>query len=301
MIIVTAGNKYIDIDAYASGIAYALLLNSLGIESKFVSSGNLNSSVCELVKKLGYSIDRNYTRNANDRFVLVDLSNPEFFDKIVDTDRIEEIIDHHAGYKDMWDKKSVKNQIEFIGSVATIIYERIVDKKQQKLLTKNLCKLLISAILDNTLNLKSSITTNRDREAYFELKRIGKIEDNFDQAYFDSCEEYLKKDIVSCISNDIKQEDTKGVLPLNIGQLTIYNVEIALGQKNEIVSYFNKNYNEWFLNIICIKDGKSYILSSKNCNQKLENFFCCKFNDSNMIVLDKFLLRKQIIKKALCA
>ncbi len=38
MIIITSGKKYIDIDAYASCIAYRELLKMRGIESTFVSN-----------------------------------------------------------------------------------------------------------------------------------------------------------------------------------------------------------------------------------------------------------------------
>ena len=54
MKIITAGNKYLDIDAYASGIAYAVLLNGLGIESCFVSGAKLNKSIPEFVKNFEF-------------------------------------------------------------------------------------------------------------------------------------------------------------------------------------------------------------------------------------------------------
>ena len=45
MKIVTSGSRYIDIDAYASCIAYANLLNLKGIEAKAVSTAKINESI----------------------------------------------------------------------------------------------------------------------------------------------------------------------------------------------------------------------------------------------------------------
>ena len=61
---------------------------------------------------------------------------------------------------------------------------------------------------------------------------------------------------------------------------------------------FFESFNKpWILNLICIKDGKSYIFSSRNAKKTIETLFCKKFKN-NVLTLSKFMLRKQIIKKA---
>ena len=45
MIEITGGNKYMDIDAYASCIAYAKLLNSLNIKAKAVTTAKNNNQL----------------------------------------------------------------------------------------------------------------------------------------------------------------------------------------------------------------------------------------------------------------
>ena len=112
MIIITAGNKYIDIDAYASGIAYTKLLNAFGQKAIFASTATINGSVCKLITNLGFELTRNYTPQKEDNFILVDISNPDFFDKIVDKNRIIEIIDHHTGFEKYWTEKNIKTNIK---------------------------------------------------------------------------------------------------------------------------------------------------------------------------------------------
>lgn len=52
------------------------------------------------------------------------------------------------------------------------------------------------------------------------------------------------------------------------------------------------------INIISLIDGKSYIITDFEKSKKdLENLFKLKF-DNDVLILDKFMLRKEIIKKA---
>ncbi len=121
MIVVTSGSKYIDIDAYASCIAYANLLNLKGKEAKAVSSAKTNESIPSSLLKLNIGLD-NYKPSQEDEFIVIDVSNKAFFDKIVNEDKIIEIIDHHVGYDEYWKNKlQDKAKIEFVGAVATII------------------------------------------------------------------------------------------------------------------------------------------------------------------------------------
>ena len=298
MIIITAGNKYIDIDAYASGIAYTKLLNAFGQKAIFASTATINGSVCKLITNLGFELTRNYTPQKEDNFILVDISNPDFFDKIVDKNRIIEIIDHHTGFEKYWTEKNIKTNIEFIGSVATIIYEKFIEYGKIDLLTPELCKLLVAAILDNTLNLKSDITSQRDFNAYNQLHKIGNLSKNFDKQYFEDCQTEINNDIIDAIDKDIKIEYVSDKLPKVFGQLTLYDVDKILDNQKEIINDFNKKYDEWLLNLICIKDARSYILTNDEVSQtKLSKLFNNKFKN-NILILEKFKLRKEIMKMA---
>ena len=298
MIVITAGKKYLDIDAYASGIAYSILLKSMGAEAVFTSSAKFNMSICPTIKNLGFVLD-DYKPSYEDKFIVIDLSNPDFFDEIVDLNRVIEIIDHHTGFEDLWKKNSnCRSQIEFIGSVATIIYEKFVEAGKEKLLSKDLCKLLISAILDNTLNLKSDITSQRDLTAYQHLQKLGGVDTEFDKEYFSSCQEYINKDLSKAITSDIKIEEVSPLLPKVFGQLTIYDKTTIFSRFDEINKIFECYNQSWMLNIICLKDGKSYIFTTdKTAQQGLEKLFEISF-DKNLLILPKFKLRKEIMKFA---
>ncbi len=295
-IIITSGRKYIDIDAYASMMAYRELLKVIDNNNVIASTtATLNQSVPPLILDLKYSLDEPID-NENDKYILLDVSNPDFFDEQVRLNEIIEIIDHHTGFEQYWAKyPSIKTQIEFIGSVCTLVYEKIIQSRHVEILDTDLCKLLVAGILDNTLNLKASITTDRDCNAYNELLRLGKVPEDFYKEYFSACEAKITKDFEKAIKDDLKIEKA-GILPEVIGQMIVLNLDNFDHKKMEEVLI---EYPEWIMNVILLEEGKSYIyFGGDDVKQRLELLFDKKCENDNLLVLDKFLLRKQIMKKA---
>ncbi len=202
-IVITSGKKYIDIDGYAGMFAYRQLLQSLEYNAYAVTSAYLNESIPKAITCMNFKFD-NVTINEKTKFIILDISNPEFLDIFVNKNNIIEIIDHHTGYEKYWNNFNIKKQIEFIGSICTIIFEKYVENNKESLLTPNMCKILIAGILDNTLNLKSNNTTKRDIDAYQKLLHIGQIDENWADIYFNSCYENLEENLEESIKNDIK-------------------------------------------------------------------------------------------------
>lgn len=294
-LIITSGRKYIDIDAYASIIAYRELLRNQGVDATASTLATFNQSIPPFIFGLEYQLDE-ATAPKNAKYVVLDTSNPEFFDERVTADNLVEIIDHHTGFENYWKNyPNIKTQIEFIGSVCTVIFERIVASGHAEILDTDLCKLLVAGILDNTLNLKSSITTDRDRNAYNKLLEIGNIPSDFYVEYFSACESEILKDFAKAIKDDIKIEKV-GVLPEAIGQMIVLNIDnFDVVKMKEVFA----EYPEWLMNVISLKDGKSYLYFGGDAVQgRLEKLFGKRCNADDLLVLDEFLLRKQIMKIA---
>lgn len=298
MIIITSGKKYIDIDAYASCIAYRELLKLNGIESKFVSHSILNYSITKSLLELPFYIDK-YEISSNDKFIVIDLSNKDFFEEFVQENNIIELIDHHLGFEDYWNNKIGENShIEQIWSVATIIVEKYEEKNLLNVMNKDIAKLLMAAILDNTLNFTANITKQRDKEAYNKLEKLTGFTD-FNTMYFYEVQNVIEQDLINAITNDIKIEETCKYLPKTLGQLTIYDVTFILKNLDVIKITMNKYNKKWLINIICLKENRSYII----CSDKIiKNNFVKLFNnnsDSDIIILNPAILRKEIIRTGL--
>lgn len=296
-IVITSVKKYIDIDAFGGIFAYRKLLRNLGYDAYAVTTAKLNESIPKVIKEMHFQFDEKVELTDPTKFIILDVSNPDFFDTFVKKENIIEIIDHHTGYEKYWNHINIKTQIEFIGSICTILFEKIVEAKKEELLDQDLCKVLIAGILDNTLNLKSSNTTKRDRYAYQELLRIGKINKDWSKTYFHSCYEEMEKNLEESIINDIKVEKTSSLLPEVFGQLIVLQKDTILHNIDKVLAVF-REYEEWIFNAISLKDGKSYLFySSPLVKEKLSLLF--HQTDSNSyFILNKCMLRKEIIKLA---
>ena len=300
MIIVTSGARYIDIDAYAGIIAYAKLLNLKGENAIAYSSSPLNESVTNSIRNSKYTISNQINLTDNDEFIILDVSDPDFFDKSVDMARIIQIIDHHYGFEDYWNSKSnVDTIIEKIGSVATLIFELYEKENLLEDLDKDMCLLLMSAILDNTLNFKAKVTTSRDIEAYKKLEKLSNSNFNYAEFYFNECENEINKNLKEAILNDTKLDNSSGKVPPVFSQLTVWDASSILDDINLIYKSLNTFKKPWLMNLISLKDGKSYLISNDdNIKLNLETTFNCKFiND--ITILSNVWLRKEIIKKLL--
>lgn len=298
MIIITSGKKYIDIDAYASCIAYRELLKLNGIESKFVSNSVLNYSITKSLLDLPFYVDK-YEISPNDKFIVIDLSNKEFFEEFIQENSIIELIDHHPGFEDYWNNKiGKKSHIEQIGSVATIIVEKYEEYNLLNDMNKDIAKLLMAAILDNTLNFTANITKQRDKDAYNKLEKLTGFTD-FKTMYFYEVQNVIEQDLINAIANDIKIEETCRYLPKTLGQLTIYDVTSILRNLDVIKTTMNKYNKKWLINIICLKENRSYIIcSDKNIKNNLVKLFNNN-SDSDIIILNPAILRKEIIRTGL--
>ena len=298
MIVITVGKSYIDIDGYASSIAYRELLKMKGIESKFVSNAVLNYSITDSLKSMPYSVD-DYSIDSNDKYIILDLSNKTFFPEFIGENNIIGIIDHHPGFENYWDNKLGNNAIiESIGSVATIIVEKYEQDGLLDRMDKDIAKLLMAAILDNTLNFTANITTERDKNAYKKLELLIN-EYDYSSTYFGECQKYIEDNLQKSIKNDMKIQKVNEYLPEVFGQLTIWNAEELLRKRDFINQIMNAYGNEWMLNIISLNNNSSYIMySNEEIKNKLGQLLDC-YDKNGTLIKSPAMLRKEIMKTAL--
>lgn len=300
MIVVTSGSRYIDIDAYASIIAYANFLNLKGQSAVAYSSSLLNKSVTTSLKNNKYTISTQTKFSSKDEFVILDVSAPDFFDKSVDIDRIVQIIDHHFGFEDYWSSKpKVNARIEKIGAVATIIFELYKQENLLNKLDKDMCLLLMAAILDNTLNFKAKVTTTRDKKAYKILESLANLDFDYPEFYFNECENEISSNLKQAILNDTKIDNSGGKVPPIFSQLTVWNAKKFLNDTHILYDTLNTFNRPWLMNIIALNDGKSFLISTDaTIKLNIETTFNCHFNN-DIAILPNLWLRKEILKKLL--
>lgn len=297
MVVITSGDKYIDIDAYASMIAFREYLKVKGIECVAISNSILNDSISKSLYNMDYKLD-NYTPKKEDKYIILDVSEPEMLDKCVIPENIIEIIDHHSGYEEYWQNLlGHKSQIVNVGAVATLIYKKITTEKLERIIDCNLAKLLVAAILDNTLNLKAKVTTNEDIKAYQELMKIINDEE-YPQKYYGEIEKAVKENIIRVLKNETNIYHISKIIPKYFSQLIVFDKNIVLNKIKEIDKELNKLNDEYIINLIVLSEKKSYIITPyKKVQEDMSSLLGGKFI-KNIMILNDIWLRKEIIKKA---
>ena len=301
LFIITAGPTYLDIDAYACAVSLADLMKLQGKKAIAYSKATYNYSVCKSIVTEG-QIQRELPSCFFEKakYIIVDVSDSNFLEESVPLDRVVEIYDHHVGYEEYWERRIGNGaHIEFIGCAATLIYREWKKSGLQDKISRSTALLMIAAILDNTLNLTSSNTTDEDREAFYALCHQAGVGDEFRGEYFSQVQSNVEADLKNALMNDIKHIGDNMVLPANIAQLCVWDADGIIARLPDIRRWLDKVSGGWMLNLIDIKHYCGYFICDDiQCQSKLEKIFNVNFHNG-IAKLSKAYLRKQILKNVL--
>ncbi len=300
MKIVTSGASYIDIDAYAGCIAYAELLRLQGEDALAVCTAPLNESVNDTIRSWDASIQTAHEPSERDEFIMIDVSHPEYFDTIVNIEKVSEVIDHHPGFEQYWrDRVGDRALIEFIGAACTLVYEKWKSAGLLDSMSVTSARLLICGILDNTLNFGAKVTTQRDIEAYEELLKIANLPGDFTAQYFSECQSAILRDLVGAMRGDTKVLSFQSFgRPMSVGQLVVWDGSKILAENQDTISQtLSAVKPDWYMNLVVVGEGKSYFIAeNREVQHWLEKLLDVRF-DNNAAVADRLWLRKEIIKQ----
>jgi inorganic pyrophosphatase/exopolyphosphatase len=295
--VVTSGRRYMDIDAYASCIAYAELLSLHGYEAEAISTAPLNGSISPITRSWKVQFLTHYQPRAEDTFTVIDVSDPSQLSAFVDVERVEEVIDHHPGFEDYWSgKKDVKAQLEFIGAACTQIYERWVAANLLERMSESSARLLVCGILDNTLNFGAEITLPRDKAAYETLVAKAGLPVDWPARYFTDCETAMLDNVSEAVRNDTKVlRFCSFPSPLRIGQLVVWDSRPVLERHEAIIkAELTVAEPNWFMNLISLKDRRSYFITEDPATQAwLSKLLDVHFTGS-LAIANRPWLRKEI-------
>lgn len=297
--VVAAGGEFLDIDAYGGIVAYAELLRHEGKAAVAVADRPLNASIPLGMRQLDVAIETNYQPQPNDSYVMIDISEPDFFAPFVDQARVVEIIDHHPGFEAYWQGKGIVAQIEFIGAACTLVYERWHQSQKQQDMSSSVAALLAAGILDNTLNFTADVTTERDHKAYVELCRIGSLSSDFAADYFAQCQQLIESDVERAIMNDRKSIQYPGYDgKLIVGQLAVWDAAALLASRERFIAIMAEQKID-VINVISICDAKSYIVSrNAHAADWFSDLLGVQFVDG-IAATPRTWLRKKIMKLAI--
>lgn len=298
--IITAGSTYLDIDAYACCLAMQELLELQGIPAIAYSTAPCNYSICaslveegQMLQTLPEGFDLKTAQ-----YIIVDVSDPEYIRDAVPLDKVVEVYDHHVGFEEYWEERiGEKSHIEFIGAAATLIYREWKKAGLHEQMSSTVAKLLLAAMLDNTLYLTSSNTTDEDIEVFHALCEKEHIGEEWCVRYFSEVQENVEKDLKNALFGDLKTIRDNAYLPPRMAQICVWDTQKLLGRLEEVKAWFAEGKDSWIINVIDLKKRCSYfVCEDKQYQKKIESVFAVSF-DRDVAKTKIPYLRKEIIKK----
>jgi inorganic pyrophosphatase/exopolyphosphatase len=303
-IIATTNKENFDIDGLSSALALGDLLKMENKEVEVVLEGKPDHSVTESLKNEEFRYTEKFSEpNENVDFAIVDTSNPVRFPHFVDIGKVVELYDHRAGFEKIWKNRiGKKARIEKVGACATLIWEEYKKRGFAKKITSLNAGLMAAAIVSNTLNFRASITTERDRTAFRDLKSFAGFENDWIEKYFTERESAIYKNIEAAIKGDaFVQEIPNSGIRIAIGQMELWRgKDFIKGHEKEIIKAMSSfKTSDWFFTLPSISEGKNYLYAgSKEIEAMLENTLGIKFAD-RFGSTSRLWLRKEMLEKIL--
>ena len=297
-LIVTAGEKFTDIDALACAIAYAELLRLEGRNVEVVLPGPLNCSVTPTIKSWGLEF---YFKPSFSVYssVLVDISEESHFADCVKDHSISEIYDHRYGFQEIWnDRIGERSHIEFVGSCATLIWEEFQKRGFAEKISVTSARFLVYAIISNTLNFKAQVTHERDLKAYADLQKYAVLDTGWSEQYFTEQESAVFENVAKAIKEDTKVIQIQGLPGIAMGQLELWDGSGFVGSHVQEIQTVLKGFGEddWFMSVPSIKEGKNHLYTESDIvRDLLIKYIGAKFESNSFEgTTERLWLRKEV-------
>ncbi len=286
-----------DLDGTACAIAYAELLTKIGTPATAGIFGGFHVEARFVLDRFKIPYPPILKDGLDvERAVVVDMSRPEGLEGLLPIERIIEVIDHRK-INALGLFPNAKLQIELVGAAATLIAERFIREKQP--ISEGAAVLLYGAIFSNTLNFKSSVATDRDREAVLWLQTHATIPDTFIAEMFRAKSDLAGGKLKEGILSDISWRSMKGNR-CTIGALEIIGVKALmkdrLPEMLQIVAEFKETHHAKpaLLTLIDLEEGfTAFVTGDRETQELLQKTLPVSFT-GGVARYPQMLMRKQL-------
>src|SRR5699024_4267755 len=168
------GHKSPDTDTICSAIAYTDLKNKLGVNAEAKRLGDVNKETQFALDYFNAETPDFIEKVTDDAEAVILVDHNEFQQSVdnINELKIAEVVDHHR-VANFETKGPLYFRSEPVGCNATILYLMYHENKVE--VSKQIAGLLLSAIISDTLLLKSPTCTQADVDAAHELADIADV------------------------------------------------------------------------------------------------------------------------------
>ncbi|KRM93859.1 manganese-dependent inorganic pyrophosphatase [Lentilactobacillus senioris DSM 24302 = JCM 17472] len=293
------GHQNPDTDAIVAAKAYSYLQNQLGYDTEAVALGEPNAETAYVLNHFDEPTPRVVTtvKPEVDAVMLVDHN--EFQQSVSDIESVQvtHVVDHHRIANFNTDQP-LEYRAEPVGCTSTILTNMFAEKDVK--IPVKLAGLMMSAIISDTLLLKSPTTTDKDKEALRALAQIADVD------YKSYGIEMLKagtnvdaKSDQELIDADAKSFDINGK-NVRIDQINVVDFEDVLKRQSSIMTAMNneaqsEGYDLFLVLVTDILNSNSKMIVVGEPTAAVEKAFAAKLTDNVMDLPGVVSRKKQVV------
>lgn len=228
--------------------------------------------------------------------IIVDTSNPNELIPNLENVKIKKIVDHHQVLINT--SYPIFYRTEPVGCTETIMYK--LYKENGLKIDKNIAILMLSAIISDTLLLKSPTCTQEDKKAVEELSLIADIDYNkYGMEMLKAGTDLSSFSIEQILNIDAKAINLKNVKSI-IAQVNTASIPEVMDKKNEIENAMKniiaeKELDLFLFLITDIINSNSQVIAIGNRADLIEKAYKVELNDNTAFLKGIVSRKKQVV------
>lgn len=291
------GHKNPDTDSIVSSIVIADLKSKLNEKVEPCRLGKLNKETKYVLKYFEVEEPKLIEKvGKDDNVILVDHNEFAQSAEGIEEANIEMVIDHHnMNFKT---SKPLFYMAEPVGCTSTILYK--LYKQHGIKISKKIAGLMLSAIVSDTLLLKSPTTTEQDKKAVDELKEIAGV--NLYGYGIDMLKagtdlsDYKPEELVDIDSKLYEVNNNK----FAVAQVNTVDVDSVMQHKDRIKAKMESELKSKGLNLyeICVTDilnNNSKVIAVGDRTDVIEKAYNVKLEDDSAFLEGVVSRKKQVV------
>ncbi|MFD1471310.1 manganese-dependent inorganic pyrophosphatase [Companilactobacillus mishanensis] len=295
------GHKNPDTDAVVAAISYSHYQNELGFNTEAVALGEPNEETKFVFDKFDYKYPRVISAANGEvkKVMLVDHNeSQQSLDDIADLE-VTHVVDHHR-IANFTTDLPLYYRAEPLGCTSTILWKMYNEQKLE--IPGNLAGLMASAIISDTLLLKSPTTTDQDKAALKSLAETAGIDyESYGLDMLKAGTNLDSKSTKELIDMDAKSFEMNGK-NVRIAQVNTVDVDDTLKRESEFVKEItsenkDNNYSLFVLLItnILTSDTTGLIIGEDDAVAKFEKALDTKVSDNKAALPGVVSRKKQVV------
>ncbi|HEY2491765.1 MAG TPA: manganese-dependent inorganic pyrophosphatase [Paenibacillus sp.] len=293
------GHKNPDTDTICSAIAYAELKKAMGVDAEPVRLGSVNGETQYALDHFKVSAPRQVETVANEvqEVILVDHNERQQSVSDLDQVRVIEVIDHHR-IANFETSHPLYYRAEPVGCTATILNK--IYKEKGVAVRKEIAGLMLSAIISDSLLLKSPTCTDEDVAAAKELAEIAGVNlESYGLEMLKAGADLSDKSISELISLDAK-EFQMGNFKVEIAQVNAVDTNDVLARQAELEKALTdviaaKKLDLFVFVVTDILNNDSVALALGASAHAIEQAYNVKLDDNKAILKGVVSRKSQIV------